>query len=91
MNKQKIKLAIEIIDEILEQLPYDYDIHYYQYRKSPWKGKVLIGVTFPDLLSRHNANKIAKFIGKEINAYATKIKSISANRWYICFDVGSKT
>jgi len=90
-HNKKIKLAIEIIDDIIENTDIDYDVHLYHYRHKLWKGKVLLGITFPDLLSKSHATRLANYIAKQINAYALPVRHTQSNTWYICFDIGSKT
>jgi hypothetical protein len=87
---KKIKLALEIVEEILDELPYDYDAQIYKYRDKHdrrRKSKILLGVLFPDLLPINKAEQIAYHLADQINKYALPVKSINFNIWYICWDL----
>jgi hypothetical protein len=88
MTQSKIKLAIEIIQEILDDTNIDYDIHLYKYKQP--KGKILLGITFPNLLSKRSAGMLARHLARQIEGYATHILRTSWNTYYICFDIGTK-
>jgi len=88
MAQSKIYLAIEIINEILDDTNLDYDIHIYKYKKP--KGKILLGITFPNLLSKRSAGMLARHLARQIEGYATHVLHTSWNTWYAAFDIGTK-
>ena len=87
---KKIKLALEIVEEILDELPHDYDADIYKYRDKNdkrKKSKILLGILFPDYLSESQEEFIAEYLADQISAYALPVKSINHNFWYVCFDL----